>query len=255
MMLTHQWLTEFKSIELEHDFNKDGITKLIDLAVQFDICDVDKIPRGKNADIFLSRPPFKTTLVQFDITGSLADKAFVLWHELDDGRSYVFAGSKHINDKRWHFSIPFFYQLTGDGRIELDIAIPEDTPDEEVKEVRLQLSWFIGVAKNFFYVLGCSNVITETNPAPQALNKKRAKAGKLPIFEYKTLHINVPGVRVEGRPLGGTHASPRVHLRRGHVRNLDNGKRVWVQACVVGSQHGMIHKDYKIKTYTQGARA
>ena len=47
---------------------------------------------------------------------------------------------------------------------------------------------------------------------------------------------------------GGTHASPRVHLRRGHIRKIADGRTVWVQACVVGSKHGMVLKDYKLRS-------
>ncbi len=47
---------------------------------------------------------------------------------------------------------------------------------------------------------------------------------------------------------GGTHASPRLHLRRGHPRQYAPGKYCWVQPCVVGNKAaGMVHKDYAIK--------
>jgi hypothetical protein len=52
-------------------------------------------------------------------------------------------------------------------------------------------------------------------------------------------------------PQGGTHASPRWHVRRGHWRQLADGRRVFVRACEVGDpEHGGVVKDYKI-----GARA
>ena len=35
-------------------------------------------------------------------------------------------------------------------------------------------------------------------------------------------------------PQGGTHASPRWHVRRGHWRQLADGRRVFVRACEVG---------------------
>lgn len=52
-------------------------------------------------------------------------------------------------------------------------------------------------------------------------------------------------------PRGGTHASPRWHVRRGHWRQLADGRRVFVRACEVGDpEHGGVVKDYII-----GARA
>ena len=36
---------------------------------------------------------------------------------------------------------------------------------------------------------------------------------------------------------------PREHLRRGHVRRLPDGRKTWVQACVVGSRAlGVVRK-------------
>lgn len=52
-------------------------------------------------------------------------------------------------------------------------------------------------------------------------------------------------------PQGGTHASPRWHVRRGHWRQLADGRRIFVRACEVGDpERGGVIKDYII-----GARA
>ena len=48
-------------------------------------------------------------------------------------------------------------------------------------------------------------------------------------------------------PQGGTHASPRWHVRRGHWRQLADGRRVFVRACEVGDpERGGVIKDYII---------
>ena len=53
-------------------------------------------------------------------------------------------------------------------------------------------------------------------------------------------------VRVS-QPQGGSHASPRWHLRRGHWRQLGDGRRVFVRGCEVGDpERGGILKDYII---------
>jgi hypothetical protein len=47
---------------------------------------------------------------------------------------------------------------------------------------------------------------------------------------------------------GGTHASPRWHVRRGHWRQLGDGRRVFVRACEVGDlERGGILKDYIVE--------
>jgi hypothetical protein len=47
--------------------------------------------------------------------------------------------------------------------------------------------------------------------------------------------------------LGGSHASPRWHERRGHWRHLKDGKEVWVRHCEVGlpGRGGALH-DYLV---------
>jgi len=98
-------------------------------------------------------------------------------------------------------------------------------------------------------VLNCSNVVTVDNPPPEALNRKRLKNGKPPVYTYKTLHIVKPQNETKGSgascsPSG--RLGPRLHLRRGHIRRIP-GKQVWVSSCMVGEKsRGVVHKDYAV---------
>lgn len=97
----------------------------------------------------------------------------------------------------------------------------------------------------FVAALSCSNSLAVDAPAPDAkLNAKRRQAGKTPFFSYKVLTIT-GNASPEGS--GSVfHGSPRVHLRRGHIRRLPE-KTVWVNACVVGDKSkGLVQKDYKM---------
>lgn len=77
--------------------------------------------------------------------------------------------------------------------------------------------------------------------------RSRKIRGKAPLFTYKTLVIGAPKKRAVERS-GGTHASPRSHLRRGYYRTSKKGVRHWVQACMVkGETPGFVHKDYHIE--------
>jgi hypothetical protein len=100
----------------------------------------------------------------------------------------------------------------------------------------------------FINVLNCTNVKTIENNPPEKLQKKRKKKGKVPMFSYWTLHLDLPGEKtIYNESRGGTHASPRLHLRRGHAREYKPGKWTWVQPCMVGSkENGFIHKDYDV---------
>ena len=78
------------------------------------------------------------------------------------------------------------------------------------------------------------------------MNRKRMMKGKRPLFVWHTVTIG-PRPEPQGSK-GGTHASPRLHDRRGHWRTTASGKRVWVRDCKVGdASKGVVFKDYKIK--------
>ena len=86
-------------------------------------------------------------------------------------------------------------------------------------------------------------------PTNSFVNRKRAAKGKSPIsFDWHTVEIGPK--QAKNAPQGGTHASPRLHDRRGHWRNC-HGKQVWVKACKVGdASRGVVFKDYKVVTET-----
>ena len=105
---------------------------------------------------------------------------------------------------------------------------------------------------NLCEALSCSNVDTEViDPIDSRKNEKRIRQGKLPMYETRRLVIKVPNSRKESNAhaLQGLRQGPREHLRRGHIRKLADGKKVWVQSCVVGSkENGVIGKSYAIAT-------
>lgn len=98
-------------------------------------------------------------------------------------------------------------------------------------------------AQCFLSALHCSNVQRQKHVPDAKLQTARAKRGKAPLFAYWTLQLG--GKSERGENQGGTHASPRVHLRRGHPREYVPGKWTWVQPCAVGSKAaGIVQKDY-----------
>jgi hypothetical protein len=78
------------------------------------------------------------------------------------------------------------------------------------------------------------------------INSTRATKGKGPIlFDWHTVSIAPAQIKREHQ--GGSHASPRLHDRRGHWRSLRSGKQVWVKNCKVGdASKGVVFKDYKV---------
>lgn len=95
--------------------------------------------------------------------------------------------------------------------------------------------------------LACSNVHSRSVGADDATAARRARAGKKPLFSYKVLEVDVGADESLTGKGGGSHASPRTHLRRGHIRRLASGRIVWVNAAVVrGQTPGIVVKDYRI---------
>ena len=77
------------------------------------------------------------------------------------------------------------------------------------------------------------------------INKKRQAKGKSAMtFDWHLVDIRPAILKSDGQ--GGTHASPRLHDRRGHWRTYKStGKRVWVKDCKVGDANkGMVFKNY-----------
>lgn len=75
-------------------------------------------------------------------------------------------------------------------------------------------------------------------------NRRKIAQGKMPTYDWCTVLIGAKSNKKESK--GGTHASPRLHDRRGHLRHLHNGKNVWVKSCKVGSvELGAVFHDYK----------
>jgi hypothetical protein len=104
-------------------------------------------------------------------------------------------------------------------------------------------NWWSSVIGGFVSALNCTNVDRVENVPSPKLQAARQKRGKQPLFSYWTLHLTTKSA--SGEPLGGTHASPRVHLRRGHPRQYAPGKYTWVQPHAVGNKSlGIVHKDY-----------
>jgi len=76
-------------------------------------------------------------------------------------------------------------------------------------------------------------------------NRRKIKEGKLPIYDWHTIVIELPKPKQEHQ--GGTHASPRRHQVRGYWRTYKSGKRGWVNECWKGdASKGTVFKDYVV---------
>ena len=124
------------------------------------------------------------------------------------------------------------------GRVGIVVYKDDRIPSEETAEAWILLS--------FLNTLQCNNVHVEKSE-PKKVNKKIKTA--LPFDTYHILTIDTEDGEDKNRVnYGGSHRSPREHLRRGHIRKLPNGKRIFINSTVVnaGRGFGKVIKDYAI---------
>lgn len=101
----------------------------------------------------------------------------------------------------------------------------------------------------FTMALRCRDVIVhDCGPSP-AIKRKREKRGLPPIIEFKKITIK-PELRgvYETASKDFDRNGPRLHFRRGHIRNLSQGGQTYVSPCWVGNAAlGVIEKQYEVK--------
>ncbi|MAM41235.1 MAG: hypothetical protein CL949_22640 [Erythrobacter sp.] len=96
--------------------------------------------------------------------------------------------------------------------------------------------------------LSCQNVKTERCEPSAFLQKERKRAKKPPLFSFH--YLTVSGSQVGANRADGTgqgHASPRTHLRRGHVRRLSDGRTTWVNEAIINPGNGFADKVYNVR--------
>lgn len=103
-----------------------------------------------------------------------------------------------------------------------------------------------GLVLHLLNALACSNVQVERS---EPKNSKKKVKSALPFDAYHILTVDVSCKNQHGGEIGAAHRSPREHLRRGHIRRLEDGRRIWVNAAIIGAGHGagVITKDYMVK--------
>lgn len=91
--------------------------------------------------------------------------------------------------------------------------------------------------------LSCKNVTSEYLPHKHSA----AKHAALGFDEYRVLTIRTKAAHAIGdAKYTGGHASPREHLRRGHIRRHPTAGNIWINSMVVNAGvGGVIRKTYK----------
>lgn len=201
--------------------------------------DLGTIPRNDvelTMDERLCRLPFdRTAICGRDAEGWYFGLACL------SGEKSVTVGGCGFDGKNWHVFRPFAWADTSEGIRLVPAYDGKELPPREqclrsMAIVHLMLRGLESRAMNSY-----QPVISDT-----FINQKRQRKSKKPLISWRTVVVE-PSKPPAGPSLGGTHASPRQHDRRGHWR-IVRGKQVWVRQCVVGdASRGMVSKDYLVR--------
>lgn len=108
-------------------------------------------------------------------------------------------------------------------------------------------------ASMLYCAIGClaaEGIEQSETREPAWINQQRQKKGKAPIFGYRLVSVNVNLLRIPGvAGPDGSHAPPRLHWRRGHIRRKASGKLVMVRPCLVGDPTTkLVEKGYIVRS-------
>lgn len=126
-----------------------------------------------------------------------------------------------------------------------DVVYPMS--DVEYNNIEIGVS-FANIMSRFLTLLNCKNVKRiEHKGSTEKQAIKRVKRGKQPLYSYWTLELSDLSSGNTHTGNGGSHASPRLHLRRGHPREYKPEHWTWVNPHAVGNkQLGVVHKEYNL---------
>lgn len=97
-------------------------------------------------------------------------------------------------------------------------------------------------------LLGLNNTSASKLLPPKGAVRARAAKHKTPLYDYHVLVVDGETWSHERSDAPTSGLGVRSHLRRGHVRRLADGRRVWVRATYVhGQVDGFVAKDYKVE--------
>ena len=113
------------------------------------------------------------------------------------------------------------------------------------------------VAWTTLSMLNCANIETVEHKAPEAFQKARAKGGKKPFVSYHTVRVDLDKTprQITAPGLPGDGTAPRLHKKRGHMKDYRRGKGLfgrykgvwfWGDMTAGSEEAGVIVSDYKV---------
>ena len=206
----------------------------------FDISSVDLMTPGNAGLLTECRPPFEKCVVLHRGPSKTHASYDVMMVVIGDDPSKpicvtCWKGPTGNMPRR----VPMMMYTIIDGEIKYGPAGDDPVNEDEARMILgFVASWYRSL------VSGCEAYRPEI--APTFTNRRKIAQGKKPSYDWHTVIIEPQKPKSES--LGGTHASPRLHDRRGHLRQYKSGKTGWVKACKVGNAAlGTVFHDYEVR--------
>lgn len=242
---------------------------------------------GKPADMQMVRslpqvvPPIHDLFVEFDIqqvggVGWLLH-AFDLSKDRDKNefgisearwmvRGYFFIGN---NPKQPHMTASYYVNADGslhrisdgDHAVEYYLRPTKGSVYAKAWQENPYGAWMyapvvsLNVALWAICFMHAKNAMIEEVAIPEKLNRAALKKYEQPLMRYHMLKIK-PMTRAHKDDAGGTHASPSLHIRRGHWRTYTEDRPLfgkvagtfWFDQAIVGNEkRGVVMKDYEVE--------
>lgn len=180
----------------------------------------------------------------------------ILLARQDETSIYVLAMGYLPRIKDWAISKCIFIvkrnSLCKDEGIKYDVVFPDNFDKYANQESLDNHEKFTRVLFHPLFelleALTCKNVYFESlEGIDLGKNERRIKQGKVPFYETKILCVKSTGSEIDKSWKGESHASPRQHLRRGHIRRYEEYS-IWINDQVIGkAENGRIDKSYAVK--------
>ncbi len=214
--------------------------KLPSDAIWFDISDA-YIPEGVRGikNLLECRPPFARCVVVANVPGA---NDFLIMVSGDDPELGIYIGvtTGILTDTPYMYP-KIVYKVEGGAVSWCCVDANDHLEDSEGENILKSVGFWYGAlrADNRGYKPFVEQTFT---------NKRKIREGKKPALSWTVVTIGDISIRRQSGQGGGTHASPRAHERRGHLRTLSSGKTVWVRQCKVGkAENGTVNHVYRVK--------
>jgi hypothetical protein len=186
--------------------------------------------------------------VGFEVGGDLDKKCYLVDTRAFDNANPSIAVIGAILQQGIWTPLPFVLGVDLESVRGIRFMVATCSYDHEIQTQIKKLAHPFGYhIANLCVMLSMANVKTRLLLPPEQLQKKRKIRGNSPLYSYHVLEVDSEIWDKQTINLG-TGTGKRSHLRRGHIRRLDESRRVWVRACFVrGSVPGFVDKDYEIK--------